>query len=135
MSYEYRPIDDCSASGLNLATITCEKMLMHGLETLLVSAHEARETFSDAGGDGVPIFAKGDHGNAYRQWPVHEDDHNLVVALCGMTMSAHMVGSRCMHTEPCSLGLVVSNHLYHDLPGRVPYPKTNLCLGSTGIRR
>ena len=80
-SYEYRPIDDCSASGLNLATSTCEKMHMHGPGTLLASAREVREVFSDWQQDGLPIFAKGDHEKAYRQWPVHEEDYNLVVAL------------------------------------------------------
>ena len=27
------------------------------------------------------MFAKGDHEKAYRQWPVHPQDHNLVVTL------------------------------------------------------
>ena len=80
-SYEYRPIDDCSASGLNLATSTCEKMRMLGLGTLLASAREVREVFSEWEDDGLPVFAKGDHEKAYRQWPVHKDDYNLVVIL------------------------------------------------------
>ena len=39
-------------------------MRMHGLETLLAAAHEAREIFSEWGEDGVPVFAKGDHEKA-----------------------------------------------------------------------
>ena len=58
-----------------------EKMHMHGLGTLLASAHEVREVFSEWEEDGLPVFAKGDHEKAYRQWPVHEDDYNLVVTL------------------------------------------------------
>lgn len=97
-SYEYRPIDDCSASGLNLATSTCEKMHVHWLGTLLASAHAVREVVSEWGDDGLPIFAKGDHEKAYRQCPVHEDDYSLVVTLvwndiigphCGFEVYAH----------------------------------------------
>ena len=33
-SYEYRPIDDCTGSGLNPATGHTERMRMHGLDTL-----------------------------------------------------------------------------------------------------
>ena len=48
---------------------------------LLASAHEVRELLSEWEEDGLPMFAKGDHEKAYRQWPIHADDYNLVVTL------------------------------------------------------
>ena len=38
-SWDYRPIDDCTASGLNGSTHTSEHLKMHGLGTLLACAH------------------------------------------------------------------------------------------------
>ena len=56
-------------------------MRMHGLETLLPCAHECRVAFADMGEEGEPVFAKGDHEKAYRQWPVFPGDRHLLVAL------------------------------------------------------
>ncbi len=81
-SYEYRPIDDCTASGLNLATAVHEKMRMQNLATLLSCARRVREIFADWGEeDSVPVFAKGDHEKAYRNWPVAEDEQRYLVTL------------------------------------------------------
>ena len=51
---------------------------MAGLASLLDAASFIAETFSDWGADGVPLIAKGDHAQAYRQWPVHPDDVPLL---------------------------------------------------------
>ena len=56
-------------------------MRMHGLETLLSAAHEARVAFADLGQPGEPIFAKGDHEKAYHQRPVHPSDRHLLLTL------------------------------------------------------
>ena len=62
---------------------------MHGLETLLTTAHYVRKKFAGWRASGEPVFAKGDHEKAYRQWPVHPQDHNLVVTL----VWSHEVGT------------------------------------------
>lgn len=81
-SYTYRPIDDCRGSGLNPSTGFSEQMRMHnGLETLLTTAHYVRKKFVGWGTAAEPVFAKGDHEKAYRQWPVHPQDHHMVVTL------------------------------------------------------
>ena len=80
-SYKFRPIDDCSGSGLNSSTGFSERMRMHGLETFLACAHECRVAFADQGTEGEPVFAKGDHEKAYRQWPVFPGDRHLLLTL------------------------------------------------------
>jgi len=60
-SYEYRPIDDCTGSGLNPCTGFSEQMRMHGLETLFTTSHNVRKKFAGWGISGEPVFAKGDH--------------------------------------------------------------------------
>ena len=43
---------------------------MHGLDTLIQAAHLVQEVFSDWPEEGrQPVFAKGDHEQAYRNWP------------------------------------------------------------------
>ena len=44
-------------------------------------AHAVRETFGNSGAPGEPVFAKGDHEKAYRQWPVRPADRALLVTL------------------------------------------------------
>jgi hypothetical protein len=93
-SYKVRPIDDATASGLNLAVATQERMRMAGLVSLLDAASFIAETFSDWGADGVPLIAKGDHAQAYRQWPVHPDDVPLLVCLVWDDSVGHAGGYR-----------------------------------------
>ena len=80
-SYKVRPIDDATASGLNLAAATQERMRMAGIASLLDAVAFIAEEFHEWGDDGVPLIAKGDHAQAYRQWPVHPDDIPLLVCL------------------------------------------------------
>ena len=80
-SYSVRPIDDATASGLNPATATTEKMRMAGLATLLDIVSYIAEEFWSWGDDGLPMITKGDHLRVYRQWPVHPDDASLLVCL------------------------------------------------------
>ena len=40
-----------------------------------------QRVFTDHTDEYRPVYAKGDHEKAYRQWPVHPDDHHLVVTL------------------------------------------------------
>ena len=54
---------------------------MHGLGTLLACAHMVRKMFSSWGTDGEPVFSKGDHEKAYRQWPVCPEDYALLITL------------------------------------------------------
>lgn len=80
-SYAVRPIDDCSASGLNLGTDAREKMRVTGVDCLVEAIDVANNYFKEWGDDGVLYLAKGDHAKAYRQWPVHKDDVPLLVCL------------------------------------------------------
>ena len=80
-SYAVRPIDDCTASGLNVGACTSERMKMCGLEVLLRSAHLAAELFRVWGDDGQIFIAKGDHEKAYRQWPVHPEHCRYLICL------------------------------------------------------
>ena len=91
-SYEVRPIDDCTGSGLNWATVVKDKLVMEDFSTL----NECTLIVADLWGQeptlplgtapapevsNQPTLAKGDHEKAYRQWPVHPEDHPLVVTL------------------------------------------------------
>lgn len=80
-SYKVRPIDDCTASGLNPATAAVERMKMTGLEELMNTAQFIADEFGTWGADGQPVLAKGDHKQAYRQWPVAQEDECLLVIL------------------------------------------------------
>jgi hypothetical protein len=80
-SYKVRPIDDATASGLNPATAAVERMRMTGLEELMNTTQFIADQFGDWGTDGQPVLAKGDHKQAYRQWPVAEEDECLLVIL------------------------------------------------------
>ena len=80
-SYTVRPIDDCSASGLNLGTDAQERMRVTGVDCLVEAVGHVYNCFKDWGDNGEPYLAKGDHAKAYRQWPVHEDDVPLLVCL------------------------------------------------------
>ena len=93
-SYRVRPIDDATASGLNLAVATQERMRMAGLASLLDAVSFIAENFRDWGDDGVPLIAKGDHAQAYRQWPVHPDDMPLLVCLVWDDSVGHAGGFR-----------------------------------------
>ena len=81
-SYEVRPIDDCTGSGLNWSVIIRDKMVMDTLKTLVDCAlligllweQPNPGTRGESNGvpeDYEPTWAKGDHEKAYRQWPVH----------------------------------------------------------------
>ena len=80
-SYDVRPIDNCTASGLNPAAATTEAMRVTGLSTLLATTQHVAEMFKDWGTDGEPFIAKGDHKKAYRQWAVRADHRPYVVTL------------------------------------------------------
>ncbi len=81
-SYEYRPIDDCTASGLNLATASWEKMRMQNLVLLRRCTEEMRAIFGDWDPeDAAPVYAKGDHEKAYRKWPVCPEEQRYLVSL------------------------------------------------------
>ena len=67
-SYKVRPIDDCTASGLNPAAAVCEKMHMSGLQTLLALGALTTSLFEGWGGDSEPLLQKADHEQAFRQW-------------------------------------------------------------------
>ena len=54
---------------------------MAGLASLLDAVAFIAEEFHEWGEDGVPLIAKGDHAQAYRQCPVHPDDIPLLVCL------------------------------------------------------
>ena len=54
---------------------------MDGLCALLSAAHAVNATFQSWGEDGLPVFAKGDHEKAYRQWAVSPEELHLLVTL------------------------------------------------------
>ena len=91
-SYEVRPIDDCTGGGLNWSIAVVDKMVMDNLRSLRNTAlyvHELWGRSPDNQADpalGVaeeykPVWAKGDHEKAYRQWPVHPEDQPLLATL------------------------------------------------------
>jgi len=99
-SYKVRPIDDCTASGLNFSTAARERMTMVGVDTLVALGGLVQRLWPDRG-DGDPQFAKGDHAQAYRQWPVQEDHMRLAVSLVYDPAVGPAGGSRPTHTVPC----------------------------------
>ncbi|CAK0855107.1 unnamed protein product, partial [Prorocentrum cordatum] len=78
-SYDVRPIDSCTASGLNPAATAIEAMRVTGLSALMATIQHVAEVFQDWGSDGEPLLAKGEHKKACRQWPVRPDERNYVV--------------------------------------------------------
>ena len=80
-SLDFRPIDDCSASGLIGSTHTSEHLKMHGLSTLLACGHMVRKMFSSWVAEGEAIFSKGDHEKSYRQWLASPEDCALLITL------------------------------------------------------
>lgn len=109
-SYEYRPIDDATASGLNVSTSFKERLKMDGLCALLMSAHAVNSTFQSWGEDGLPVFAKGDQEKAYRQWAVSPEELNLLVRpqrsplWCYQgSLGIHKDCARCLYNSTCPL--------------------------------
>ena len=80
-SYKVRPIDDCTASGLNPASEAVEKMRMSGLGAMLRAIEYAASSFRHWGEDGAPVIAKGDHKQAFRQWPVRPEHVKYAICL------------------------------------------------------
>ena len=80
-SFAVRPIDDCTASGLNPAAAVVERMRMSGLPVLLAICDIIARDFADWQDDGAPVLAKGDHKQAYRQWAVRPEHQCYVVSL------------------------------------------------------
>ena len=80
-SFAVRPIDDCTAAGLNPAAAVVEKMRMAGLPVLLDICQLIAQEFADWKDEGAPVLAKGDHKKAYRQWAVRPEHQCLVVSL------------------------------------------------------
>ena len=66
-SYKVRPIDDCTASGLNPGAAAVERMRMSGLEVLMDTVEYAAGKFHHLRPDGQIVLSKGDHKQAYRQ--------------------------------------------------------------------
>ncbi len=65
---------------LNPGTAVFERL--HGLDTLIQAAHVVQQVFADwPEQDRQPVFAKGDHEKAYRNWPVHPDEQIYLVSL------------------------------------------------------
>ena len=80
-SWDVRPIEDDTASGLNVSTSFKERFKIDGLCALLAAAHAVNATFESWGEDGLLVFAKGDHEKAYRQWAVSPEELNLLATL------------------------------------------------------
>ncbi|CAK0886391.1 unnamed protein product, partial [Prorocentrum cordatum] len=97
-SCKVRPIDDATASGLNLAVSTQERMRMAGLATLLDYVSFIAEHFRDWGEGGAPLVAKGNRAQACPQWPVHADDIPLLVCFVWGDSVGRAGGSQaCAH--------------------------------------
>lgn len=91
-SYEVRPIEDCTGSGLTPTVTVIDRMVMESLDTFVDSAHYITTLWPPnahtsppvpgaANDDYKPVWAKGDHEKAHREWPVHPDDQPLVATL------------------------------------------------------
>ena len=94
-SYEVRPIDDCTGSGLNDTTSTVDTMVLDNLMNLKKAALHIPKLWgkpqtpkTDRGGPALglppkykPTWAKGDHEKAYRNLPVHPDAQPLLATL------------------------------------------------------
>ena len=80
-SFDVRPIDDCTASGLNPAAAVLERMRMSGLPVLLAICEMVAREFAEWLDEGAPVLAKGDHKQAYRQWAVRPEHQCYVVSL------------------------------------------------------
>ena len=85
---------------------------MHGLGTLLACAHMVRRMFSSWGTDGEPVFSKGDHEKAYRQWPVSPEDYALLVTLVWSDMVGHSGGFEAYAHRALPFGALAAVIIY-----------------------
>jgi len=71
-----------------------------------------RKMFSSWGTDGEPVFSKGDHEKAYRQWPVSPEDYALLVTLVWSDMVGHSGGFEAYAHRALPFGALAAVIIY-----------------------
>ena len=82
-----------------------------------------------------PLCAKGDHEKAYRQWPIHEDDYNLVETLVWNDKVGPHGGFEVYAHRALPFGVLssVTIYIYNHIPRCMPHPEKAFLFGTTSI--